>query len=50
VLPPTGIAVLDVIPAMRNKVDATDLIGPQSQVQHVNGVYHGTIHFRFESL
>jgi hypothetical protein len=47
VLPPGGIAVLDVIPAMRNKNHATDLIGPQSQVQQAHGEYHGTIHFRF---
>jgi len=50
IFPPSGIAVLDVIPAMRNKVHATDLLGPQSQVQHGSGVHRGTIHFRFESL
>lgn len=50
IFPPGGIAILDVIPAMRNKVHATDLLGPQSQVQHGSGAYRGTIHFRFESL
>ncbi len=47
VFPPTGLAVLDVIPAMRSKVYPSDDLGPESQVQHVDGVYHGTIHFHF---
>ncbi len=49
-LPQTGIAVFNVIPAVRNKVNATDLCGPSSQAQHVSGVYSGTIYlnFRFE--
>jgi Glycosyl hydrolases family 2, TIM barrel domain/Glycosyl hydrolases family 2, sugar binding domain/Beta galactosidase small chain/Beta-galactosidase, domain 4/Glycosyl hydrolases family 2 len=47
VFPPAGLAVLDVIPAMRNKVDASDLLGPQSQVVQAAGLHHGTIHLRF---
>ncbi|PTX94383.1 glycoside hydrolase family 2 TIM barrel-domain containing protein [Opitutus sp. ER46] len=47
-LPATGIAVLDVIPAVRNKVNATDLVGPSSQAQRVEGERHGRVTFRFE--
>ncbi|MFT3781359.1 MAG: glycoside hydrolase family 2 TIM barrel-domain containing protein [Nibricoccus sp.] len=47
-LPQTGIAVLDVIPAVRNKVNATDLVGPSSQAQRVGGVRRGSIELRFE--
>jgi hypothetical protein len=47
-LPPTGIAALDVIPAVRNKVNATDLVGPSSQPQRVSGARRGTLRFRFE--
>jgi hypothetical protein len=47
-LPSTGLAVLDVIPAVRNKVNATDLVGPSSQAQRVNGVRRGAITFHFE--
>jgi hypothetical protein len=47
-LPETGLAVLDVIPAVRNKVNATDLIGPSSQAQHVSGSQKGTLYFQFE--
>jgi hypothetical protein len=46
-LPPLGIAVLDVIPAMRNKFHTTDEIGPQSRPKEVSGVRRGTLHFRF---
>lgn len=47
VLPPGGLAVLDVIPAMRNKVNAADLLGPQSQAPLLSETRHGTVHFRF---
>ncbi len=40
-LPPTGISVLKVIPAVRNKVNTTDLNGPSAQPQTVQG--KGTI-------
>ncbi|MBN1924305.1 MAG: hypothetical protein JW798_00590, partial [Prolixibacteraceae bacterium] len=46
--PGMGISVLDIIPAVRNKVNTTDLIGPQSQAKHVSGERSGTIWFRFE--
>jgi hypothetical protein len=46
-LPEIGIAVLDTIPAMRNKFHTTDEIGPQSKPKQVSGVKRGTIHFRF---
>ncbi|MDR2682704.1 MAG: DUF4981 domain-containing protein [Dysgonamonadaceae bacterium] len=47
-LPESGIAVLKVIPAVRNKVNATDLIGPSSQAQWVSGPQKGSICFRFK--
>ena len=36
-LPATGIALLDVIPAVRNKVNTTDLNGPSAQPKWVTG-------------
>jgi Beta-galactosidase/beta-glucuronidase len=47
-LPQTGLAVFDVIPAVRNKVNATDLVGPSSQAKQVSGPQNGTIFFRFQ--
>jgi hypothetical protein len=47
-LPQTGIAVLDVIPAIRNKVNATDLVGPSSQAQRVSGVHRGSLQLKFD--
>jgi hypothetical protein len=47
-LPENGISVLNVIPAVRNKVNATDLCGPSSQPKWVSGPQHGRIIFRFE--
>lgn len=46
-LPQTGISVLDVIPAVRNKVNSTDLCGPSSQAKWVNGVKTGTLRIDF---
>jgi hypothetical protein len=46
--PESGIAILDVIPAVRNKVNATDLIGPSSKPQYVEGVKTGTLYFQFD--
>jgi hypothetical protein len=43
-LPESGIAVLKVIPAVRNKVNTTDLIGPSSQAQWVNGLQKGSVY------
>ncbi|MCH7408110.1 DUF4981 domain-containing protein [Belliella sp. DSM 111904] len=48
-LPQTGLAVLDVIPAVRNKVNATDLIGPSSQAQWVEGVKKGSVFLKFKA-
>ena len=47
-LPETGLAIFDVIPALRNKVNATDLIGPSSQPQWVSGVRRGSILLKFD--
>ena len=46
-LPETGISVLDVIPAVRNKVNTTDLIGPSSQPVWVKGDKTGRIILKF---
>jgi len=45
--PDVGIAVLDVIPAMRNKFHTTDEIGPQSKAKQVSGTVKRTIQLRF---
>ena len=46
-LPESGISLLDVIPAVRNKVNATDLIGPSSQPKWVSGEMSGKLIFKF---
>lgn len=46
-LPESGISVLNVIPAVRNKVNSTDLCGPSSQPKWVDGAQTGRIVFRF---
>ena len=46
-LPESGIAVLKVIPAVRNKVNSTDLAGPSSQAQWGKGIYKGSVYFNF---
>jgi beta-galactosidase/beta-glucuronidase len=46
-IPESGIAVLKVIPAVRNKVNATDLVGPSSQAQWVKGLQKGSIYLQF---
>jgi hypothetical protein len=45
--PDVGIAVLDVIPAMRNKFHTTDEIGPQSRTKIVTGTVRRSIELRF---
>lgn len=45
--PNSGISFLKVIPAVRNKVNTTDLIGPSSQAVWAGGLQHGTIYLRF---
>lgn len=47
-LPESGISILNVIPAVRNKVNATDLCGPSSQPKWVDGEYTGRLLFCFE--
>lgn len=47
-LPQTGLAILDVIPAVRNKVNATDLVGPSSQPQNVSGSRIHRLQLKFE--
>jgi hypothetical protein len=46
-LPASGIAVLKVIPAVRNKVNSTDLNGPSAQAQWVSGLQKGRIRLEF---
>jgi beta-galactosidase/beta-glucuronidase len=46
-LPESGISVLDVIPAVRNKVNATDLCGPSSQAVVSDGRRTGRIILEF---
>ena len=46
-LPKSGISILNVIPAVRNKVNTTDLNGPTAQPKWVDGVYKGRIILKF---
>ncbi len=46
-LPQSGIAILKVIPAVRNKVNSTDLVGPSSQAQWVSGLQKGSVYISF---
>ena len=48
-IPQSGISVLKVIPAVRNKVNTTDLVGPSSQAQWVTGLQQGSIYLKFEA-
>ena len=45
--PETGIAFLEVIPAMRSKNHSPDELGPQSKPWQVSGTRRGIIHLRF---
>lgn len=47
-LPETGISVLKVIPAVRNKVNTTDLNGPSAQPKWENGVHSISFTLKFE--
>ncbi|MDD3321911.1 MAG: glycoside hydrolase family 2 TIM barrel-domain containing protein [Paludibacter sp.] len=47
-LPKSGISILNVIPAVRNKVNTTDLNGPSAQPKWVDGVYTGRIILKFK--
>jgi Glycosyl hydrolases family 2, TIM barrel domain/Glycosyl hydrolases family 2, sugar binding domain/Glycosyl hydrolases family 2/Domain of unknown function (DUF4981)/Beta galactosidase small chain len=46
--PETGVAFLDVIPAMRSKNHPPSELGPQSKQRQVSGTKRGTVYFRFE--
>ncbi|MCR4958836.1 MAG: DUF4981 domain-containing protein [Prevotella sp.] len=47
-LPQTGIALLDVIPAVRNKVNTTDLNGPSAQPHFAQGTHVYEAWLRFD--
>lgn len=47
-LPESGISILNVIPAVRNKVNASDLIGPASQPKWVDGSFSGRVVLCFD--
>lgn len=48
-IPQSGIAMLEVIPAVRNKVNSTDLAGPSSQAQWSEGFHRGSIRLNFNT-
>jgi hypothetical protein len=48
-LPETGISIMQVIPAVRNKVNSTDLNGPSAQAVWANGAYTGEIRITFSA-
>jgi hypothetical protein len=47
--PETGIALLDVIPAVGSKFQAPDQLGPQSRQRQVSGTTRGSVLFHFEA-
>jgi hypothetical protein len=47
--PETGLAILDVIPAIGSKFQPPDQLGPQSRQRHVSGTTHGSVIFRFDA-
>ncbi|MBV8858312.1 MAG: glycoside hydrolase family 2 [Acidobacteria bacterium] len=48
-LPETGIALLDVIPAVGSKFQPPDQLGPQSRQRHVSGTTRGAVLFHFDA-
>jgi hypothetical protein len=48
-LPETGIAFLDVIPAVGSKFQPPSELGPQSKQRHVSGATRGSLLFRFDA-
>ena len=46
-LPETGLSILQVIPAVRNKVNTTDLNGPSAQPYWANGKYEMRVMLQF---
>lgn len=49
-LPETGIAFLDVIPAIGSKFQPPSQLGPQSQQKHVSGTTRGSLLFSFDAI
>jgi hypothetical protein len=49
-LPETGIAFLDVIPAIGSKFHPPDELGPQSGQRRVSGTTRGSLLFRFDAI
>lgn len=47
-LPNIGLAILDVIPAMRNKFHLAEETGPQGQPAKVSGARRGSVQFTFD--
>jgi hypothetical protein len=47
--PETGLAILDVIPAIGSKFQTPEQLGPQSKQRHVSGPRRGSVLFRFDS-
>ena len=47
-LPSTGISLMKVIPAVRNKVNTTDLVGPSSQAYWASGEHQARFVLKFE--
>ena len=47
--PETGLALLDVIPAVGSKFQPPDQLGPQSKQRHVSGTTRGSVIFRFDA-
>ena len=47
-LPETGISLMQVIPAVRNKVNTTDLNGPSAQPVWARGTHVGEVTLHFE--
>lgn len=42
-LPETGLAILDVIPAIGNKINGPEKTGPQGRPRHVAGIHKGSV-------
>lgn len=42
-LPETGLAILDVIPAIGNKINGPKKTGPEGKPRRVNGIHHGRV-------
>ena len=47
--PDTGLAFLEVIPAIGTKFDAPEHLGPQSRTPRVSGVRRGSVELRARS-